>query len=544
MWRVAWSVGIAVVSGCGVSGCGASQVPRTFMEPESALIAELLAPPITVALEHPVAAYGEPGQAPPSSPLAEGLRAAMQELAGSRAEIAGDPRLDVACRELSAVASRDAAPRHALVEFVLRGLGIIEPAERVVIAWDVRTPDEAIAALRAQLDDAPSGYMRLGAAMIPDGPAIAIAVRSAGIVLAPTPRALPPGGRFELVATLERGLAAPHVSVVRDDGSLENLDVAVDDATLRAPFACGGHTGRQWLQIDAVGPGGRLPRAQVPILCGDTPPAAFVVEPAGNVAGLATAADMERRLTSIINRERTRAKLPPLRTDPRVASSARRNSERVRDARGLVGGGPQTPMQRLASDGVHPRRLLENFLEADSVAHAAEELMNHAGYRARLVSEDVTEVGVGVAIDDAGHLKVTITYVLLPPRIDASAAARRLTGELNTLEESETDHDLAIAAQRFAEGLALGWKREDLWPQIYGELAMFGRYGKLNHAVLSVVDPARFDPRQLVRGRPVDKIGIGVAQSARYSPQGGVVWVVAFLGRRHSGTFSRSQSRR
>jgi uncharacterized protein YkwD len=35
-----------------------------------------------------------------------------------------------------------------------------------------------------------------------------------------------------------------------------------------------------------------------------------------------------------------------------------------------------------------------------------------------------------------------------------------------------------------------------------------------------------------VRGRKANYIGVGVAQSARYSAQGGVVWVVVFLGQR------------
>lgn len=516
-------------------GCQAAPTRRPLVEPETILIAELLAAPIRVVLAQPAASYDEPRDAVASTPLADAVRAAMQDAAGSRAEITADPRLDTACREIAKLASRDAAPRAALIELVLQGLGIVEPADRVLVAWDVETPEQAVGALRPQFGDALVGYLRAGVAAAPGGPVIAIVVRAAGVVFASLPRAVPARDGFELVATLAPRLTDPHVTITRDDGSLEYPDVELgDEGTFRARFECGEHRGRQWISVDANSRlSGRLTRAQVPILCGDRPPSSFELEPAANLAGLATAADVERRLTSIINRERVRAHLPPLRTDLRVARSAREHSERVRDGR-ASDGEPASPTERLRTVGVSPRVLFENLLEVDSVGQAAEELMNHAVYRARVESEDVTEVGVGVAIDDASHrLRVTVTYVLLPPPIDEVAVARRLTVAINAVAESTTSPELANIAQHYASGLALGWRREHLWPRIYGELHMLPRgYAKIGNAVVSVVDVSRIDVRDLVRGRPARKIGVGVAQSARYGPQGGVVWVVVFLTER------------
>ena len=94
--------------------------------------------------------------------------------------------------------------------------------------------------------------------------------------------------------------------------------------------------------------------------------------------------------------------------------------------------------------------------------------------------------------------------------------------------------DLALsrAAQRFADGLARGVDRAELWPVIRRDLenANRGRFENIATAVVTLVDVRQVDPRDLVHRRLVDDLGIGVAQSAREGPQGGVTWVVGFLG--------------
>jgi hypothetical protein len=167
--------------------------------------------------------------------------------------------------------------------------------------------------------------------------------------------------------------------------------------------------------------------------------------------------------------------------------------------------------------------------------------MNQPVYRERVTSEEVTEVGVGVAVDEATRrMWVTITYVLLPPPIDPEVVARRLTKAINVLEDSETSPELSEIARHYASGLALGRRPEHLWPGIQGELFMLDRrYARVANAVVSLVDTTRIEVRELVRGRPADEIGVGVAQSARCGTQGGVVWVVVFLAKRPSGVFRR-----
>src|SRR5262249_6216828 len=148
-----------------------------------------------------------------------------------------------------------------------------------------------------------------------NGPIIAIVVHATGVDLGATPRAVAAHGGFELTATVDPRVESPQLTITRDDGAIERPTIAIGDdrRTLQARFACGEHTGRQWIEIDATGLGGALPRVVVPILCGGTWPSSFAVEPSANLARLASPADIERRLTSIINRQRARAGLPLLR---------------------------------------------------------------------------------------------------------------------------------------------------------------------------------------------------------------------------------------
>src|SRR5436190_14394846 len=254
--------------------CGAAPVANPHLDLESPPTAEPLLAPLVLSITQPAASYNEPYASPASASLADAVRAAMQEAAGTRGEITGDPRLDVVCRELATVVSRDAAPSAALVEFVLHSHGIAEQASHVFVAWAAPTPVEVIAAMRPQFGDSLVGRMRAGIGTGSSGTGavatIAIVVRATGVDLVATPRSVAAHGEFDLAATLDRRLESPQLIITRDDGSIERPELVFgdDDRMWHAPFACGEHTGRQWVEIDAEGLGGVLPRVLVPILCG------------------------------------------------------------------------------------------------------------------------------------------------------------------------------------------------------------------------------------------------------------------------------------
>jgi hypothetical protein len=536
----------------GVSACAGWRAGSTRVEPvpgaETVLVAEPLAPPITLSFEPAAIAYNEVSEpiAATRTPLVDAARAAIQEAAGGR--IAADPRLDLACSQLAAVASRDAPPSDALVALALHSRGVVEPAYRVLIAAPapgVREPDgvaapvatqepaSVIAELRSQLAGSLVG--RVGVAAGANGTVVAILVRSTDVELAPTPRALVAGGGFDLVATLGADLHAPRVSITHPDGAVEHPVTALgSDRVLRARFECGPRPGRHQLEIHATGPGGDIPRVAIPIDCGDAPPSSFAIEPAANLTGLATAADIERRLTSIINRQRATAGLPPLRTDLRIADWARRYTEAARDAPASSDPrAPQTPMQRLNAAGVSPLFVHELTSTADSIAHAAELVTNDATWRAALASAEPNHVGLGVAVDDQHRLHLALTLVLLPPAVHVRAAAQRLADAIATQRACRVDLALSTAAQRYASGLTIGRSHDEMWPAIQRRLNIMAetRYS-VAVAAISLADIERASIDELVRGRRFEAVGVGVAQSARFGPQAGIIWIVVFFGHR------------
>lgn len=247
-----------------LGACGAERA--RVREPVAPLYADPLAAPIRVELPD-AKAYNERIALAPNAhgALGDAVRARLQELAGSGGEIRGDSRLDATCNDLAALVSREAGPSAHLVELMLYGRGVVEPAEHVVVAWDARSAEQAVAAVRAELG-ALEGYLRVGVGTAEGGPLIAIAVRSTGVVLAPTPRAVAPAAGFDVVATLDPRLDDP-VVVIRRDSVRDQPPVAYDEGgAFGARFECS-EIGTQWLEILANGPGGQLPRIRVPIQC-------------------------------------------------------------------------------------------------------------------------------------------------------------------------------------------------------------------------------------------------------------------------------------
>jgi hypothetical protein len=194
----------------------------------------------------------------------------------------------------------------------------------------------------------------------------------------------------------------------------------------------------------------------------------------------------------------------------------------------------------LRAAGITAPALIESFLEVDSLAHAAEELMNEATFRAHLESPIVTHLGVGVAREASGRMFITITYAELPPRIDALAVARCIADAIEASQGSRVDVPLSRVARHYAEQLASGGEPAEVWPEIDSELDdARHRYEKIGVAIAATADVAALDPRDLMHGQPANDIGVGVAQSPRYSRRGGITSIVVFLALRAAHPWSR-----
>jgi len=117
--------------------------------------------------------------------------------------------------------------------------------------------------------------------------------------------------------------------------------------------------------------------------------------------------EAEARMLALLNDERARAGLRPLKVDPLLVTAARSHARDML-AQGYfahVDNEGKTPADRARAAGVRFTVLGENLALAPTVELAHRGLMDSPGHRANILSPDYTRVGIGVA--DAGmHGKV------------------------------------------------------------------------------------------------------------------------------------------
>jgi uncharacterized protein YkwD len=130
-------------------------------------------------------------------------------------------------------------------------------------------------------------------------------------------------------------------------------------------------------------------------------------------------AALEQRIFSLINAERRRAGVKPLKLVQRLSDHARQHSERMRDADFLGHEDPQLGdmVERADAAGFGFLRLAENVGYVKNVDDPAEALhgylMSSPGHRANLLDRYLSHVGVGVAVRGS---EVWLTEVFVNPR--------------------------------------------------------------------------------------------------------------------------------
>ncbi|MGO9602567.1 MAG: CAP domain-containing protein [Candidatus Binataceae bacterium] len=129
--------------------------------------------------------------------------------------------------------------------------------------------------------------------------------------------------------------------------------------------------------------------------------------------------DQESEILGLVNSERIRAGLKPLKFSARLAIVARAHSYDMALRHYLSHQSPEgiSLEQRLSGEGIHFQAAGENIYADDyrDFAHLAERALEgwlkSAEHRATLLSDKFTETGVGVAHSDDGNTYVTQDFV-------------------------------------------------------------------------------------------------------------------------------------
>jgi uncharacterized protein YkwD len=382
-----------------LAGCASRSQPA----PESA----------TISVD-PVAPSGPPARwymsPAPRAPIdGDPSRRLVADEIGRMAGAAGltppmrDGRLDGVADDLARHTSHEHQPSFELVSFLLSHYGIVEPEPNLLFARGGPRAERDIAELvrpqvTAILREARRTRLGVGVHRSDSELAVVFAFQAQNLELKPLPRALDPGLVAHVEGRLLEGFRIPKVIVTATDGTVTDLRVKGTADRFEADLGCRrDRPGAFQLEIAADSDRGPAVLGNFPIYCGVEPPARsppLVIDTSGS----AEPEEVEAEILALVNRDRTKQGLWPVRMDRRLSEVARAYSQEMA-ATGMVAHvSPRTgnSADRLNRARVSVRLVGENVGRAYSASDAHRGFMASPGHRSNVVDPRMTAVGIGV----------------------------------------------------------------------------------------------------------------------------------------------------
>jgi uncharacterized protein YkwD len=497
----------------------------------------------------PIHRYNDPPVRPaPSSPLADAMVSEIKKIA-TTAKITvpvADGRLFSAAAELARVVDERAPLAYKAVEFALHRHGIIEPSPHLIVIWGpIDKPGPIMEQLASRLPSIVTAgrFTRIGvgSAKRPESEAGAVtilALQASHVVTKPVPRALPSGGLIDLDGKVLGAFRNPEVFVTREDGKVEQPPLARTGVTgFRAKVSCKGHKGRQQVEITAVDESGSTVLANFPVWCFARPPKSITITPTrDDTAPAKTAAEAEKRMLELVNRDRKKAGLPPLRIDPRVAKVAKSHSEEMSRTGVVAHVSPTTgsASDRIRVANIKTAAVMENVARAYGVEEAQDGLMNSPGHRANVLSKMATHIGVGIVLGNevAGRREMFVTqlFIRIPPPIQVGAVTKAVRGKITAASKVAYDAELSQLAQHYAKDIAAGMTPKAAASRV-GQFAasLSKRFRSATTVVTTVAAVSGFDPRSVLTDPKVTHYGLGIGQGTHHALGEGAIFIVMVL---------------
>lgn len=264
---------------------------------------------------------------------------------------------------------------------------------------------------------------------------ITIVLTQRSISFSPLPEIIVPGDRYAFEGEIHPPFREPEVLLTRPDGEVVTLNNLANEGT---SFRCwlrfdAGH-GEYQLEVlgrDDMGPrvlglcslyaqkDGKLsPHEQMMAAARSGTLAAPAAHRAA-VTDPLTDSEAEQRMLELIARDRKRAGVSVLQSDPMLTAMARAHSRDMADNDFFAHISPRTGRlsERAERIGLKYRRLTENIALHADVEEAEAALLRSPGHRSNLLDPEFTHVGVGVATvtDKEGNLRVYVTQNFMIP---------------------------------------------------------------------------------------------------------------------------------
>lgn len=465
-----------------------------------------------------------------------GVEARILEVLAASAEQVGRPapRADVAAqraaREICLALPPKGPPSSAVVEFALRSHGLVDPPPHMVIA---HLPPGLESEVLGQLGQRfgqilrSKAFSRVGIAVerpvqSPKWKRVLVALLESRVRFRPVPRRLALGASVPLSFTADSTHRDIRVVVTSPDGKSAARPVGRSGGALTAQLLCE-RQGVYQLEVTGEGPYGPEVLANFPIYCGQAPPREVRYQPVQRLPERVE--EMERDLFAATNRVRGKQGLSSLRNNDALAAVARAHSKDMMGS-GFVGHvSPSTgrPVDRLRAAKVTHLVVRENVAQAYSTEEAMRELMNSPAHRENILSRDVTEVGIGIAVNRVGPTPVLlVTQLFMRPgkpynpataEADVLGAIRRSRKQVG-LGPLKVDEGLSRLATVYVRTLI-----EDEGKQARADRALSvalgrltGRFSRVDglHVRVSVIDA--LEKAEEIQRKRYTHVGIGVGQ--------------------------------
>ncbi len=347
-------------------------------------------------------------------------------------------------------------------------------------------------------------------------------------------------GSLRLHGKLLGGLARPVLAVTPPEGQVSRTQLG-DSTRFDHTFSLAVQ-GTYTIELLADGPDGVAVVANFPVAVDIAPQNNEPLPETGPVE--ASAEQVASALTTLIDMERRRRKLPPLRTDLRLAKIAQAHSQDMLSHAFIAHTSPTTgeASNRLTDAGLSATIVLENIGRGYSAGEIHQGLMESPGHRDNILNADARELGIGVVVEpEGGRLAFLATELFTrlsrdvsigeaPSFIAREVAARRRARHLAPVK---LDAALADAAQKAAERLARSPRPDEaaVLTEATTGVRTLPRGAKAVGAVLIMAaDIVQVTASPHLLDAKLGWLGIGVARSRARTPTPLVVVLVIGTG--------------
>jgi hypothetical protein len=268
------------------------------------------------------------------------------------------------------------------------------------------------------------------------------------------------------------------------------------------------------------------------------PPQSLTVAPLPDDPPVGSAAEAERRMVELLNRERRAAGLPPLVWDEVVAGLARAHSGEMYRTRTVAHILPATGSVIDHVRGAERNVIVEaNVAHTSSIGEAHRGLMNAPGTREIILSRDATHVGLGAALGENGagrrDLYITEVFTRERPVVDPAKAIEQLRERVAAIRSVGSNPELDAIAQVLADGLAHGRSIDDVDPAVKKRIHALGkRYVGIAQVIVPAIELDGINGATILGNNTPDDVGLGVAQGTHPELGDNTIFVMALLATR------------